>query len=179
MRRILVALGAVLVVVGLVLTFLPAVQAASQSIGHGPGLLSYYAQYNATITGISITGSAAVTVAWSANASVTTFVATCSVPLNGARGCPGTTNVIVNGSVSSSGSNTFSVPDGGYFAAVVYAPNSTVSGSLTVTIAETTIGLVLFVLGILLLILGVVLRAKPKPASAATPAPTPTAPPVP
>jgi uncharacterized membrane protein len=185
MRKGMVIVGVVLLVIGLVLMFVPLVQAATENL---PGSGIDVAQYNATVTGFGITGGVEISVSWTASSSSIVAVGWCPTALNSTNECPGTTNgsgnTVVKDLDTTSGSATFGVPNGGYFAVEMGSINSTTTGSFTITISESTIGLILFVIGILLLIVGAVTKRKPKPAPMPaepmippTPAPDTMAPP--
>jgi len=169
MRIGFVVLGVVLTLLGAVLMFIPLVTVSSQNISSNE-------LYTANVTGYSITGTVAGTLTWSTNASTTFTFRTCSVAatptLNGYT-CPGTqTNSSESGT---SGTFTFSARSGGEIVAYFDAGTGT-TGSVSVKLAQETIGLIVLVLGVLLLLLGLVLKRPGKPVPPA-PSPTPTAPP--
>jgi uncharacterized membrane protein len=150
MRIGILVVGVVLIVLGAVLGFVPLVQVASQSINEST-------PYEANVTGFSITGSVPASVAWSSSSSISVEVGTCS-SLQSNGSCSGSVSLqpIQTGT---SGTFSFSVPDGGAFV-VAISSLTAANASITVKLAQSTIGFILIILGIVLLIVGLVLKSK-------------------
>jgi hypothetical protein len=160
MRVGFVVVGVVLIILAAVLMFIPIIQVASQTIGT-------LQPYEANVTGYSITGSIPATVTWSSSSTVSIDVATCT-SVTSSNQCSGTVNTLPN-QTGTSGTFSFNVPSGG---AVVVAVLSGGSASITVKLAQSTIGLILLIVGIVLLLVGLVFGRK----KAAAPVPTTTPP---
>ncbi len=170
MRVGFVVVGVVLIILAAVLMFIPIIQVASQTIGT-------LQPYEANVTGFSITGSIPGTVTWSSNSAVEIDVATCT-SVTSSNQCTGTVNTLPaqNGT---SGTFSFNVPTGG---AVAVAVLNGGSASITVKLAQSTIGLLLLIVGIVLLLVGLVFGRKKATAPAPTmapPAPSSVPPPPP
>jgi uncharacterized membrane protein len=165
-----VVVGVVLIILAAVLMFVPIVTVASQTI-------TPTQPYEANVTGYSITGSIPGSISWSSSSDVEIDVATCS-SVSSANACSGSVNALTpqNGT---SGTFTFNVPTGG---AVAVALVGAGSASITVKLAQSTVGLILLVVGILLLLIGLVLKRSgsktaPVMAEPAQTPPPPAAPP--
>ncbi len=170
MRIGFVVVGVVLIILAAVLMFVPIVTVASQTI-------TPTQPYEANVTGYSITGSIPGSISWSSSSDVEIDVATCS-SVSSANACSGSVNALTpqNGT---SGTFTFNVPTGG---AVAVALVGAGSASITVKLAQSTVGLILLVVGILLLLIGLVLKRSgsktaPVMAEPAQTPPPPAAPP--
>ena len=170
MRKILVAIGLVLVILGAVLIFVPIVQASNQTVSES-------SPYVANLTGISITGTIPGTISWSSNVQVTFIAASCtSVSFSGnlLSPCPGFS--IIGNQNGTSGSMTFNVKSGSTLFAGIVSGGSGAQAAVTVTVALTKIGTVLLIVGVIVLLLGVVLKSKAPKAPTAPPRPGATMP---
>jgi uncharacterized membrane protein len=163
MRVGFVVVGVVLILLAAVLMFVPLFTVSSETV-------PYDQVYTANVTGFSITGTIAGTLTWSTSSAVDFFFFTCSAVTN--DHCSGT-NTSTNQS-GTGGTFTFNVKPGGAIGGgfIMGAP----SASVTVKLAQDTIGLILLILGILLLLIGAATKRKMKSAPS-TPPPTPTSPP--
>ncbi len=146
----MVAAGVVLLVIGLVLSFVPLVNQGSTQLGQ-------YVEDAAGPSGYSITGSIPMSISWTSSNSgeLAVGVSSCSVSQVQASSCSASTTW--HNQSGTSGSESFSVPDGG---SVTFVFSAAGGGSITLTTALTTIGLIVIVLGILVLIAGLVLKRK-------------------
>jgi hypothetical protein len=154
-----VAVGVVVIVLGAVLMYEPLVPQAS------PPAVTENSPYYANLTGFSPFGGIPGTVAWSANQTVEVGFFTCDKVTGDL--CTGANSTSFENGTS--GTFSFSVPSGGLILFGIIPPSSA-SVSLTIKLAEVTIGFLLIIVGALLLILGLVLRRKPVPVVAPPPA---------
>jgi uncharacterized membrane protein len=163
----LVAVGVVLAVLGVALTFVPIEPQPSATVSTSSGTPYYLGQ----VAGFSLSGRIPVAVSWSATGVVAVAAATCTSPCS--NNSPVTDVTFGSGT---GGSFTLNQPDGGYILldAAPTSDNESANVTFHLTVALTTIGSILVVVGILVLILGVVLRgaaARP-PAQSTTPGAT-------
>jgi uncharacterized membrane protein len=167
----MVVVGLVLLIIGAVLTFVPVAPQPSETVYSD----SYEPYYHAHISEFSLTGTIAVSVSWSANATVEILAAALSCQ---GSDCPTGNITQVSGLVNqtgTSGSFTLYQPSGGSFIMGIWSTSGNVPASATfnLTTAVTQIGVILVIIGILVLIAGVVLRKKrPKAPAAVPPAPS-------
>jgi uncharacterized membrane protein len=172
MRLGFVIVGVILLIIGAAISFVPVV-------GQGSNNLTANNPYTANATGFSITGSIPASVTWTSSGSVDFIVGTCS---NTSPTCSGGTTHEWWQNDSTGGTIAFSIPTGGQVIFGILTTNATTTGSATLTLAETSIGLILIIVGILLLIVGLVLKSKKQKAAlaaAAEPSTPPATPPSP
>jgi uncharacterized membrane protein len=159
MRASLLIVGAILVVIGLVLAFVPLIQSISQDTVANTTTESVFQGYAWNITGFAITGSIPITISWTASGPVKTELVICSGGgFNGYFYCAGTPSWPSNQS-GTSGTASFSAPSGSSLLFAMYSQNAT-TGHVNGELAESTIGLIIVIVGIILLIVGVVLKGK-------------------
>jgi uncharacterized membrane protein len=174
----LVIAGVIVLAIGVVLAFVPLVQAASQDMVSNPPIETEFHGYAWNVTGFSITGNIPVSTAWTSTGPATFVIQLCS---NGGFNpyyyCTGTSHWPGNQS-GTSGSETFNVPSGATLLVYLHSENAT-TGHVNVDIAQTTIGLILIVIGLILLVLGIVLGRKSRAAPAPPPSPSTPSPPPP
>lgn len=152
MRAGLVVVGVVVLIVGAALLFVPILPQANATVTYER------AGYEANITGFSLTGSIAGTLAWNANQTVEFVFVSCPT---GPCSSGASTIETQNGT---SGSISFSVPSGGEVGARIVAGPPGASATVKLTLSEPTWGSILVVAGVVILLAGLLLRRKPSPA---------------
>jgi uncharacterized membrane protein len=163
--------GAIVIVLGLVLAFVPLLPAVSQSIPANTPRSTALQGYEWNITGFSFTGKFALSLSWTSNQAVRTLIEVCSNGgFNGYFVCVGggTPSWPGNGS-GTSGSDSFSVVTNTTVLIAMYGANGS-QGYVTGHAADSNVGLILLVVGIILLILGIVLKRKKKAEAVPPPA---------
>jgi hypothetical protein len=169
MRIGFLVVGVVLVLLAAILMFVPLITVSTATI-------SSEEVYTANVTGYSIVGTVAGSLSWTSTAPVTLSFVTCSVaatPTGGGYTCPGTGTS--TNETGTSGSFAFALKSGGEIGAYFSGPSGA-STSISVKLAQDTIGFILLVVGVLLFLAGLVLKHGAKPAPAVPPA-TPATPP--
>lgn len=163
MRPGLVVVGVVLLVVGAALLFVPLIPQASQTVTYQK------TSYSANLTGYSLTGSVAGSLAWNSNRTIEFLFVTCptSTCSSGA--------FTLQDQNGTSGTFSFSVPSGGQIVAGILSGPPGSSATVKLTLTEPTYGSVLLVGGVLVLVVGLGLRRKPSPAPVGA-SPMPSAP---
>jgi uncharacterized membrane protein len=155
-----VVVGVVVLVIGVVLQFVPVASQGSETVVGGSDA-PYWA---GSVSGVSLTGSIPVSVAWSSSTAVTVLAGVAS------GGCSSPTSVSGVASQSgTSGTFTLNQPDGGCLL-LESGPGtggSSVNVTFTIKTALTTVGSAMIIFGVILVIVGLVLRRK----SAKAPAP--------
>jgi uncharacterized membrane protein len=168
MRAGIVVVGILLIIIGAVLMFVPLLSSASVNLS------SSQPEQEVNVSGFSITGGIPATLSWTSNQPVNVSVATCSsVAGNGT--CKGTVSLL-SAENGTSGSFSFNVPAGGGIG-VGMVGGDAATASVTIKLAQTTVGLIVLVIGVILFLVGAAVRRKVPPPPPPPPPAAPAAPP--
>jgi len=153
MRPIWVAVGAVLIVVGVVLLYVPFVPQKSITVPASQGPPDYEV---GTVPGSSLTGKIPVAFAWTSSVTVTVYGGTCSNPCSNYSELSG---IVVQ--TGTSGTFTVQQPVGGtIFVGANTSTGPAGSVSVKVTTAFSTLGSLFVIGGVALALVGLVIRPK-------------------
>ena len=169
-NRVITIVGAALVVVGLVISFVPIFDGPSQVLTPSQPT----AAFNAT-TSISLTRDWTIGLDWSSNLPVSLLVVVCQSINHTASSlqkiCPGASLTVLNGT---SGSGTFSVPLGGtLLVGIVSTPTHGLRVNVLLKPTLVLLGTIFVIGGAGVTVVGLLPRRKARP-----PAPAPDNPPV-
>jgi hypothetical protein len=162
-HRVITVIGVVLLVLGLVFTFVPLFNGPSKDLTPSQPVAAFDAN-----TSVALTPDWTIGVGWTSNQQVSILIVVChTINLSASSEktvCPGAALHVLNGT---SGSGTYSVPIGGTLL-VGIASNTTPGLRVDVQLKPTltVIGTILVVGGIGVMVVGLVPRRKPRPPSA-------------
>lgn len=169
MRGGTVAVGLVLLILGVVLWYLPIAGQMSTTLSIPAGSEESIGDPAPVAL---LTKTVSFTVSWSSSSSVTVRVYDCGTNQNSCSTITNATSPVASGS-GSTGSLTWSGPKGEYFA-VVPSGSTTATISYSAPLANGLAGLGLTILGFLVFLIGLARKAKTPPAPAPM-SPTPPA----